>query len=96
MVMLANQPPHLVCIRGSQFPVSCFWFQNQKPDTGNLKLPVRIAIPAPRREAQEEFEHLNYSLWFQVSGFRTVGFLPYETRNQKLETATRNTSNYSF
>jgi hypothetical protein len=54
MVMLANQPPHLVCIRPNisfQFRISGF---DQKLETGNLKLTFRIAIPAPHREAQEE------------------------------------------
>jgi hypothetical protein len=52
--MLANQPPHLVCIRPNSFQFQSFRFHNQKLETGSLKLPFRIAIPAPRREAQEE------------------------------------------
>jgi len=75
--MLANQPPHLVCIRGSQFPVSCFWFQNQKLETGNLKLPFRIAIPAPRREAQEELN--TFKTRFKVSQFQSFTSLNLET-----------------
>jgi hypothetical protein len=54
-----------------------------KLETGNSKLLPEIAIPAPRREAQDEF---NYSFWFLVSGFITVWLLPLkqETRNSKL------------
>jgi hypothetical protein len=50
MVMLANQPPHLVCIRlevSFQFQVSRF--QNLPPS-----LPFRIAIPAPHFSARDE------------------------------------------
>src|SRR5882724_5274815 len=53
MVMLANQPPRLVCIRlnvSFQFQVSSFKTRRRLP-------PFRIAIPAPHRGAGR-IEHL--------------------------------------
>jgi len=60
-----------------QFLVSCFRFQNQKLETGNLKLPFRIAIPAPRREAQEELN--TFKTRFKVSQFQSFTSLNLET-----------------
>jgi hypothetical protein len=66
MVMLANQPPRLVCIR----PNLSLLFRVSGLETRNWKQLFRIAIPAPLREAQDELNTLNYSCWFQVSGLK--------------------------
>jgi hypothetical protein len=68
--MLANQPPYLVCIRPNvSLEFQGFRFGNQKLETAFSSF--RIAIPAPRREAQEELNTLTESLRSEVSGFET-------------------------
>jgi len=50
MVMLANQPPHLICIRLNV----------------NSPMFFRIAIPAPHREIREELNTYETSTETQV------------------------------
>jgi hypothetical protein len=61
MVIVANEPPYLVCI-GNQWPVASSQFpvkNHRLLATDNREISFRLPFPSPRREAQEELNTKN-------------------------------------
>src|SRR5579872_1664085 len=62
MVIVANEPPYLICIE-TQLPVAGYQFPSEArwiPINGKGQTSFRLPFPSPRREAREELNTKNH------------------------------------